>query len=142
MRWLELAPGESRPILAGTLLQVKGAAGRLQGFWFEEDGSVQGPLHMAIHMGEGLRERLLPNTPVLSRASVAFVVFVNIAFAAFIFAIWEELEFWPGHALVELFTTLGLAWAALCVLGVLCLRRETRTGKRVIEIAPPRPQIR
>jgi hypothetical protein len=136
--WKHLPTGERSVIPAGTLLQVRRAAGRLQTFWFDEDGSVEGPLDLAIHAGEEVRAGIRKMGRLRSRPAFAFGVLVTVAFAGFLLTVATDMAFWSPAVRTEFLATLLVAWAALVWLGSRTLRVSRRAVPARIEMSRPR----
>lgn len=138
--WSEIRHGERRDVAAGSLVHVRGAAGRVQSFLFEEDGSVEGPVMMAFHIGNeiGFHLRGQPRFP---RPAKVVVMLATLAFAALLLWIGPELRFWSPTARIELIATLTIGWVVICVCAVLTVTKARRSTKPNIEITPPRHKL-
>lgn len=139
--WMTLSSGEARSVPAGALLQVKSTAGRLQSFVFEEDGSVHGPIHAAIHVRADIKSLLKrPSTRHLKQSAAAICV-LTLGMGLFLFAKRAELALWSHTALFELAVTLALGWLALCGLLLIGFKPAKRIRKSSIEISAPRKSL-
>ena len=139
--WIALSAGEARSVPAGALLQVKGAAGRLQSFVFEEDGSVHGPIHAAIHVREDIQSLLTRPSARHTKRSALVILVLTAGLVLFLIQKRAELVLWSPAAQLELAVTLILGWTVLCGLLLIGFKPAQRIRKSSIEIAPPRNSL-
>lgn len=139
--WIALSAGETKDIPAGALLQVRGAAGRLHSFVFEEDGSMHGPIHAAIHVRDDIQTLLTRPAKRQTKASVFVMLVLFLGLALFLFLKRAELALWSPTAQIELAVTLVIGWAVLCGLLLIGFKPARRIRKSSIEIAPPRSRL-
>ncbi len=139
--WRFLANGKSEIVPAGSLVQVKGAAGRIQSFLFAEEGSVQGPLQTAIQLGVGLGAWAPNRSRKLSRVSTAVIALATLTILGFLGSISPELGLWSRPARIELLVTLGLGWALLCLIAIYGLGPQKSVRRQSLKIPAPREPL-
>lgn len=139
--WYDLSEGETRSIPAGAVLQVKGSAGRVHSFLFEEAGSVHGPVQAAIIMGAEVRSLLNRPSARQQRMLLAMIVAITLSFAAFLFLIRNDLALWAAGPRAELLATLVAAWAILCAAARFGCNSIDCARDATTRIAPPRPRL-
>ena len=140
-QWYDLSEGETRSVPAGAVLQVRGTAGRVHSFLFEETGSVHGPVQAAIIVGEEVRSLLQQPAPRQRRMLLAVIVAITLAFAAFLFLIRNDVALWAAGPRAELLATLVAAWAILCAAARIGCNSIDCARTSTTRIAPPRPRL-
>lgn len=138
--WRHLPAGEMQPVPAGAMVRVKGAAGRIHCFLFEEDGSMSGPLMAIVESGPSGWEET--RGPFPKGAALAVVALITLGVAGVVVWIGPELALWSQIAKVEFFVTLFLGWVALCGVALHGLRGRRPAKRRSFEIAPPRASLK
>lgn len=140
-QWYDLSAGETRSVPAGAVLQIKGSAGRVHSFLFEEAGSVHGPVQAATIVGAEVQSLL--HRPAARQHSVLLTVIVAItlAFAAFLFLIRNDVALWSTGPRAELLATLVAAWAILCAAARFGCNLIDCDRNSTTRIAPPRPRL-
>lgn len=123
------------------MVQVKGPGDRLHSFWFEEHGSVHGPITMATFVGAEARAAF--HTATQSRATLAIILasFALFAVMTAVALLQAHLAFWSAGARTELFVTLILGWVLWMGWVVHCLRSAHHVRRKTVEIAPPRDRL-
>lgn len=139
--WIALSAGETKDVPAGALLQVRGAAGRLHSFVFEEDGSVHGPIHAAIHVRDDIQTLLTRPSARQTKVSAVIVLVLTLGLVLFLFQNRAELALWSPAAQMELAITLIVGWTVLCGLLLFGFKPARRIRKSSIKIAPPRKSL-
>lgn len=140
-QWYDLSEGETRSVPAGAVLQVKGTAGRVHSFLFEEAGSVHGPVQAAIIVGEEVRSLLHRPAARQQRMLLAVIVAITLAFAVFLFLIRNDVVLWAAGPRAELLATLVVAWAILCAAARFACNSMDCARNATTRIAPPRPRL-
>lgn len=139
--WHDLSEGETRSIPAGAVLQVKGTAGRVHSFLFEEAGSIHGPVQAAILVGDEVRSLLNQPSAQQQRRLLAVIAAITLSFAAFLFLIRNDVALWSAGPRAELLATLVAAWAILCAAARVGCNSIDCARNATTHIAPPRPRL-
>lgn len=139
--WCRISPGESRDVAPKTVVQVQGPAGRMQSFWFEESGSVHGPLFLASFTGADAKSAFDRATRRANSVVLALICGVTAAFLLIFFGIASDWSLWSASAKWELAGTLLMGWAVSVLVVLQSHRPAQRVKRQVIEISTPKSRI-
>lgn len=136
--WNVLPAGESREIAAGTLLHVKGPGKRLHSFWFDETGSVCGPMWFAAHQEAGPKRA---KSRADRRRVFAACVIATLGMIGVVALVKEPIMVLGLFAPIELIVSLVVGWCLTLAWCFHCSRDQQRIKTKVVEVTPPRPGL-
>lgn len=136
--WNVLPAGESREIAAGTLLHVKGPGKRLHSFWFDETGSVCGPMWFST-VEAAVPER--GSAPPDRRRFIHAALVATLGMLGVVALVQEPITVLGRFAPSELFVSLLIGWVLTLAWCFQCTRGQHRVRSKITTVAPPRSSL-
>jgi hypothetical protein len=139
--WQWLEEGQQQDVTAGTVLHVQGPGSRLHRFWFDEAGSLHGPLKFSCAAGADITNLAPPPFMLRLAAAIGFAFVAGIILYAALRYWWMDFAHFSAITRMEVSATVVIGLACIIAWILLNWGAATRLWTKCVLVEPPRTQI-